>query len=170
MWVLVAIVILGGLGLLVMQSNSQEKAMMEQNTVEEKEKASGEAMMEGGEAMMEGGEAMMEQDGNAMMAKGSYEQYDASKLTMAEAGKVVLFFKASWCPTCRALDADIKANVGTIPGGVTILEVDYDTSTELKRKYGVTMQHTLVQVDSQGNLLNKWSGGNTLASVTEKIK
>jgi thiol-disulfide isomerase/thioredoxin len=180
-WVVVAVVIVGGLGVLIMQSNSQEKAMMEQKMMEEKmmmeekERMEGEAMMKGGEAMegeamMEQEGAMMEADGDAMMSKGSYELYDASKLAMAKDGKVVLFFKASWCPTCRAIDADIKANLGAIPGGVTILEVDYDKSSDLKQKYGVTMQHTLVQVDASGNLIAKWSGGNTLAAVTEKIK
>ena len=119
--------------------------------------------------MMEGGDAMMEA-GDAMMSKGSYEVYEPSKLAMAETGKVVLFFKASWCPSCRALDADIKANMGAIPGGVTILEVDYDKSADLKQKYGVTMQHTLVQVDAQGNLITKWSGGATLADLVTKLK
>ncbi len=179
-WIIGAIVVIGGAALLLTQSNQKEAAMMEQKAMEEKmmmeEKAMMEkkameekAAMEGG-AMMEKDGAMMEKDGDAMMSKGSYELYDASKLAMAETGKVVLFFKASWCPSCRALDADIKANLGAIPGGVTILEVDYDKSGDLKQKYGVTMQHTLVQVDAKGNLLNKWSGGNTLTSVVEKIK
>ena len=179
-WIVVAVVIVGGLGVLMLSGNQKEAAMMEQKAMEEKmmmeEKAMMEkkameekAAMEGG-AMMEKDGAMMEKDGDAMMAKGSYELYDASKIAMAETGKVVLFFKASWCPTCRALDADIKANLSAIPGGVTILEVDYDKSGDLKQKYGVTMQHTLVQVDAKGNLIAKWSGGNTLAAVTEKIK
>jgi hypothetical protein len=50
------------------------------------------------------------------------------------------------------------------------LKVDYESSTELKKKYGVTYQHTLVQVDAQGNMITKWSGGNTLESLLEKIK
>ena len=181
-----AIVVIGGAALLIGQSSQkeaammeqkameekmmmEEKAMMEKKAMEEKEAMEGGAMMEKEGAMMEKDGAMMEKDG-AMMSKGSYEVYDPSKLALAEKGKVVLFFKASWCPSCRALDADIKANMGAIPGGVTILEVDYDKSGDLKQKYGVTMQHTLVQVDAKGNLLNKWSGGNTLTSVIEKIK
>lgn len=175
-----AIVVIGGAGLLMVQSSQKEAAMMEQKAMEEKmmmeEKAMMEkkameekAAMEGG-VMMEKEGAMMEKDGDAMMSKGSYELYDASKLAMAKDGKVVLFFKASWCPSCRALDSDIKASLSGIPAGVTILEVDYDKSGELKQKYGVTMQHTLVQVDAQGTLLNKWSGGGTLESVVEKLK
>lgn len=179
-WIVVAVVVIGGLGILMVQSNQKESAMMEQKAMEEKtmieEKAMMEkkameekAAMEGGAMMEKKDGAMMEKDG-AMMSKGSYEMYDATKLAMAKDGKVVLFFKASWCPTCRALDADIKANRSAIPGGVTILEVDYDKSGDLKQKYGVTMQHTLVQVDASGNQIMKWSGGNTLTSVTEKLK
>ncbi len=179
-WIVVAVVVIGGLGILMLQSNQkesdvaeqkamEEKMMMEEKAMMEKKAMEEKAAMEGGAMMEKKDGAMMEKDG-AMMTKGSYEMYDASKLAMAKDGKVVLFFKASWCPTCRALDGDIKASLGDIPAGVTILEVDYDKSGDLKQKYGVTTQHTLVQVDAQGNLLTKWSGGNTLESVVEKIK
>ncbi len=170
---MVVVVVIGGLGILMVQSNQEESAMMEQKAMEEKTMMEEKAMMEKKameeKAAMEGG-AMMKKDGETMMSKGSYELYDASKLAMAETGKVVLFFKASWCPTCKAVDSDIKANLGSIPKGVTILEVDYDKSVELKQKYGVTTQHTFVQVDAKGNLITKWSGGNTLGSIVEKIK
>ena len=49
---------------------------------------------------------------------GSYEAYAPEKLALANSGDVVLFFRASWCPTCRALDADIKAHLNDIPAGV----------------------------------------------------
>ena len=107
-------------------------------------------------------------DEGAMMKKGSYETYSADKLAMANEGDVVLFFRASWCPTCRALDADIKT--GAIPAGVTILDVNYDTETALKQKYGVTSQHTLVQVDAQGTLIRKWQGSPTLVTVVANIQ
>ena len=179
---MVVVVVIGGLGILMVQSNQKESAMMEQKAMEEKTMMEEKAMMEKkameekaameskDSAMMEKDGAMMKKDGETMMSKGSYELYDASKLAMAETGKVVLFFKASWCPTCKAVDSDIKANLGSIPKGVTILEVDYDKSVELKQKYGVTTQHTFVQVDAKGNLITKWSGGNTLGSIVEKIK
>jgi thiol-disulfide isomerase/thioredoxin len=170
-----------GLGVYGYTSNQSEKAMMSQKMEEEKmmmeQKAMEEkAMMENKDGAMEG-EKMMEKDGvmmenkdGAMMEKGVYAPYEASKLAMAETGKVVLFFKASWCPSCRALDTDIKASLGDIPAGVTILEVDYDKYADLKQKYGVTMQHTLVQVDKDGNQIAKWSGGSTLEDVVKNIK
>jgi thiol-disulfide isomerase/thioredoxin len=105
-----------------------------------------------------------------MAAKGTYEVYSADKLALAQDGKVVLFFKASWCPTCKAVDADIFAHVSAIPSGTHILIVDYDTSAELKKKYGVTYQHTFVQVDAKGAMLKKWSGSPTLASLVAEIK
>ncbi len=101
---------------------------------------------------------------------GTYESYAPEKILKAEMGKVVLFFHASWCPTCRALNSDIEASMTEIPGDVTILKTDYDTETELKKKYGVTTQHTLVQVDKDGNMLTKWSGGSTLESIISKLK
>ncbi len=113
---------------------------------------------------------MMKDESSAMMEKGSYELYDAAKLAMAETGDVVLFFKASWCPSCRAVDADIKANMAAIPKGLTILEVDYDKQTELKAKYGVTYQHTFVQVDSKGNQISKWSGSATFSDIVAKVQ
>lgn len=121
-------------------------------------------------AMMEKDGAMMEND-TAMMAKaGSYETYEASKLAMAKEGDVVLFFRASWCPTCRALDADIKKNLSAIPVGVTILDVDYDRYADLKKQYGVTTQHTLVQVDADGKEIAKWVGSATLAELAKNVK
>ncbi len=116
-------------------------------------------------------ETMMSDDVDSMMMqKGSYEEYSAEKLARANEGDVILFFRAGWCPTCRALDEDIRKNLSKIPAGVTILDVDYDSETALKQKYGVTYQHTLVQVDASGNLITKWSGGLTLADFLTKVQ
>jgi len=106
----------------------------------------------------------------AVVAAGSYEVYAPEKLAKAKDGKVLLFFRASWCPSCKALDADIRAHLKDIPKGVTILEVDYDKYTDLKQKYGVIMQHTLVQVDADGKQIVKWSASPTLASVVSNIQ
>lgn len=104
------------------------------------------------------------------MAKaGSYEAYAPEKLAMAATGDVVLFFHASWCPSCRSLSADIEKNMASIPGGLTILKVDYDNSTEMKKKYGVTSQHTLVQVAADGTLIKKWSGSSGLSAVVSQV-
>ncbi len=107
----------------------------------------------------------------AMMAKGAYLEYDPSgtQLALAKTGKVVLFFHAAWCPSCKGADADITANLDAIPANVTLLKVDYDKYTDLKNKYGVTYQHTFVVVDENGTELNKWNGGATLADILAKL-
>ncbi len=151
------------------QKAGEEKMMMEKKAMEEKTMMEQKKMDEE-KAMQNKDGAMMEKKDGAMMSKGSYEAYSPEKLSWADQGKVVLFFKASWCPTCKALDGDIKSHLASIPEGIYILEVDYDNSAELKKKYGVTTQHTLVQVDAKGNLINKWSGGNTLETVVKNIK
>lgn len=101
---------------------------------------------------------------------GAYEPYAPEKLARAETGKVLIFFYASWCPSCRTLDRDIRGNIDNIPSDVTILIADYDNSAELKQKYGITTQHSFVQVDAQGNELNKWFGHPNLESLLEELK
>lgn len=132
------------------------------------------AMMKKEGAMMEEG-AMMKGDamtkGDTMMKVGSYEAYAPEKIAKAAStGNVVLFFRASWCPTCRALDADLKANLKNIPGNLTILDVDYDKSNDLKKKYGVTYQHTFIQVDKDGTMIKKWLGSQTLSAFLKEVK
>jgi thiol-disulfide isomerase/thioredoxin len=101
---------------------------------------------------------------------GEYLDYDASLLSRADDGDVVLFFHAGWCPTCKALERDIKNNMSDIPEDLTILKLNYDKESELKKKYAVVIQHTLIQVDSSGNEITKWTGGNDLDSVISRLK
>ncbi len=161
----VLIVLVGGI-FLFSNNNSEDTSMVKEDEVmvDKKDSMAEEAPTIKTDAMMKGEEGAM------MEKKGSYEVYSAEKLSLAQSGDVVLFFRASWCPTCRGLDSDIRSHVGDIPDGVTILDVDYDTSTDLKKKYGVTYQHTLVQVDASGNQIIKWTGSPTLALLLENIK
>ncbi len=162
--IIIALVVLAVIGMgggayaLVSQNNKtrESEAMMK--------KAESEAMMKddkmaktGEDAMKKDGDAMKQDD--AMMAKGIYTDYDQAKLANAEKGKVVLFFHATWCPECQRLEKTFNASA--TPDGLTLLKVDYDTATELKKKYGITMQHTFVQVDKDGKLIKKWSGSGT---------
>lgn len=101
---------------------------------------------------------------------GTYTDYDPALLANATEGSVVLFFHASWCPSCRALDKSINENFSELPADVTILQLDFDTETELKKKYGVVRQHTLVQVDANGDEIKKITGlTNTLDQVLSKL-
>lgn len=114
-------------------------------------------------------DSMMEDGGVVEASVGTYEEYSPEKLASAD-GKVVLFFHASWCPTCRSLNSNIEKNIKDIPEGVTILKTDYDKEIALRQKYGVTYQHTLVQVDAEGNKIASWGGSPNLSSVVSKIQ
>jgi thiol-disulfide isomerase/thioredoxin len=98
----------------------------------------------------------------------SYEDYLGNESMYADK-QVVLFFSAKWCPTCQALNKDINTNLSDIPSDVVIVSVDYDSNLDLRRQYGVTVQHTLVLIDKEGNQIKKWTGGNTLDSVVSQI-
>lgn len=99
----------------------------------------------------------------------SLADYQSQK-TSYDSGKVVLFFNASWCPTCKVLDESLARQIESFPKDLTVVNVDYDKETELKSKYGVRIQHTLVQIDSSGNQIAKWSGGGDLQSITDQLK
>jgi thiol-disulfide isomerase/thioredoxin len=101
---------------------------------------------------------------------GTFETYGADKLALAADGTVVLFFHAAWCPSCRSLENDLNASLNDIPANIHILKLDYDMETELKKKYGVVRQHTLIVVDASGNELKKLTGlTNTLEQVVNQI-
>lgn len=175
--VLVVLGVIGG----VVYFNSQPEAEKMMDMGEEM-MHDGEAMMEEGEKMMEEGEKMMEEgekmiegetmtEDTAMMEKvaGAYEDYSPEKVAQAS-GDVLLFFHATWCPTCRALDGDISRNLDSIPSDLTILKADFDGETALKQQYGVTLQHTMVQIDNSGNLIKKWTGSPNLDSVLGQVQ
>lgn len=61
-----------------------------------------------------------------------------------------LFFHAPWCPTCRSMEKNITAELTTFPQGTTILKADFDSEKTLKAKYGITVQSTIVIIDSTG--------------------
>ncbi len=99
---------------------------------------------------------------------GAYNDY-SEKAVNETSGTKVLFFHAPWCPQCRELEASIRAS--TIPDGVTIFKVDYDTNQALRSKYGVTLQTTLVKIDEEGELVKKFVAYDepTFASVEENL-
>jgi thiol-disulfide isomerase/thioredoxin len=106
-----------------------------------------------------------------MPSAGEYKDYGPDAVAQAQkaGSKVVLFFHADWCPFCVEADKQFKAKLDQIPPGVTIFKTPYDTETALKQKYGVTYQHTFVQIDAKGNMATKWNGGD-IANLKKYIK
>jgi thioredoxin 1 len=84
----------------------------------------------------------------------------------AATGKVVLFFHATWCPICREVEESLTT--APVNAGLTVVKVDFDDASELRERYGVTIQHTFVQVDPEGRQLAKWSTGTTADEILGK--
>lgn len=92
--------------------------------------------------------------------------YDKAPETYHAAGDVVLFFNATWCPTCQETVKSLDAK-GT-PPGLTVVSVDYDSNQDLRQKYGVTVQHTFVVVDEDGQQQKKFTGSLTGAEIAKQ--
>ena len=52
---------------------------------------------------------------------------------------------------------------------MTVVSVDYDTATDLKKQYGVTTQHTFVQIQPDGSEVQKWTGTETVEAIQAKV-
>lgn len=115
------------------------------------------------EMMEDGTEEMAdhEDDMSEAMTAGAYLTIDEYQSQMAERADttVVYFFHAAWCPSCRATEESLTTT--GVPAGLTVVKVDFDTANDLKRQYGITQQHTFVQVDADGTELAKWTGSIT---------
>jgi thiol-disulfide isomerase/thioredoxin len=97
--------------------------------------------------------------GNVITTTATYEEFSPEKIRRADTAPVVLFFHASWCPSCLSAERIFQKKLPSLPPGVSILKIDFDSATELKQRYNITYQHTFIQVDSMGNELARWSGG-----------
>lgn len=86
-----------------------------------------------------------------------YIDYDEMKFLAASDKKRVIFFHAPWCPSCRDQDSNIESDKDRIPSDVVILKADFDSSIGLRQKYGVTTQHSFVQVDAHGDEIQQWN-------------
>ena len=93
-------------------------------------------------------------------------EYDKAPQMYHEAGDVVLFFNATWCPTCQETVKNLDAD-GT-PAGLTVVSVDYDSNQDLRQKYGVTVQHTFVVVSEDGQKQKVFTGPLTGEKIAEQ--
>ncbi len=167
--VVVLILVGGGIFFGNQQSSSTQEAKMAQEKAAMAEK---EAMKAKADEVME-----KKEDNKIMTDKSSSRYVEYSKTTLDQAGsnRRVLFFYANWCPICRPADADFTANANTIPADVTVIRVNYnDTDTDqeekdLAKKYGITYQHTYVQIDATGKEATKWNGGQ-ISELLSNIK
>ena len=169
-FVLASLILLSGCSL----TNEKEDTMKLEGMMPKEDNKTIDAMMkktEGDDAMMKkeepAGDAMMKDD-SAMMKNevSGYTTYNASSVSdaLAAGKKVVLFFHASWCPSCKAADANLLKE--TAPTDTVVFKTDYDSNTDLRKKYGVTSQHTFVSLNADGTLKKKMSGANSFSELS----
>jgi thiol-disulfide isomerase/thioredoxin len=170
----IALVAIVGIGAYTLsQGSSQSDSMMQKDEAlmpkEETAMQPTDAMMKKDDTAMVGKPSAPSEDGQMMekkMAGSGYVQYSKSALDSAATNRRVLFFYATWCPTCQAADASLTQDLSKIPQDVTVIRVNYnDPETDQEEKalastYGITYQHTFVQIDSTGKEITKWNGGD----------
>lgn len=109
-----------------------------------------------------------------MIDVANYADYSPNTLAASQQrGLTVLFFAATtWCQSCSELEKEIVERVVEIPSHITILKVDYDNDSDMKAKYQVISQHTLVVLDKDGKEVRRWVGGdfNNLVQELGNIK
>ena len=154
----------------VQENASSTEEESDEESVDEDEPESEEETEES-EDETETTEEEVQVEGDQAVAEplGTYEAYATEKLANAATGDVVLYFHADWCPSCRSTESDLSQKKDDIPSGLTILKVNYDEETALKQKYGVTYQHTFVQVDEEGKKLKQWGGSITLEDIQSEV-
>ncbi len=113
------------------------------------------------------GSADSEEIDIATVSEGKYLPYNLEDWEKYSDKNRVLFFHASWCITCRSAERDILKNFSKLGPDTYIFKIDYDTSTELKAKYGVVRQHTFIIFDQNNNVLKQWNGGKTSKIIRE---
>ncbi len=114
-------------------------------------------------------DTMMKDDSMMKKEVGMYSQYSATAVSasLASGKSVYLFFHATWCPGCRALDTAISGDLASIPVGSVIYKVDYDTNEALRQQYGVTNQHTVVKLNSDGTSMKKVTGPMSVMGIVK---
>ena len=96
---------------------------------------------------------------------GKYIEFSDSVLADSSDTKRVLFFHAPWCSTCNFFEGQIEEQ--GVPSGVTIIKVDYDSETEIKKQYGVTVQSTFVSLDQNGGVEQTWPFASGLKGIQD---
>ena len=97
--------------------------------------------------------------------------YSAAALAAAQAADqpVALHFHADWCPTCRAQDKVLQS-LKKEPGlDLTLLVANYDTEKDLKRRFKVNAQSTLIVLHGQKERA-RLVGDTTTAGIRDALK
>lgn len=116
-------------------------------------------------------EGMMQEDGatDDRNAQGGVYGTGITEAQLQDGSAKVLFFHAPWCPYCVAHDRALQQWYGAGDVPRSTYKIDYDSSLELRSRYGVLAQHTFVLVDGNGTKLRVLTGYPSDAEVKALI-
>lgn len=143
-----------------MISDDKVEMMDKEVMMDDKKDMTEEKVMEDKEIMTDNEEVMMKKEGK-------FVAYSAEEVA-STSGNKVLFFHASWCPSCTGAATNLSAK--TAPEGLNVFKVDYDSSTDLKTKYGIVSQHTFVQIDDNGTMVKRWFGSRNYSDILAELQ
>jgi len=77
--------------------------------------------------------------------------YTAEALAQAQTANkpVAIHFHADWCPTCRAQEKVLNSLKTESGLDMTVLVANYDTEKDLKKRFNVRAQSTMVMLHGQ---------------------
>jgi len=163
--IIVVIIIMAGGGIFLL-SSSDRSATPDQNGSKNSASISTQSDAPTGES------AQSLTDDRDEKAGSRYVEYSKTAFDQAANTRRVMYFYATWCPSCKAANADFLSNSEMIPEDVIVIRTNYNDSDtdqnekDLARKYGITYQHTFVQIDGQGNEVTTWNGGEVEELLT----
>lgn len=82
-----------------------------------------------------------------------------------------LYFKANWCLNCKLLEDELKEK--GFPDGIDIYEVDFDQAKDLREKYSVNNQHTLILLNDKEEEIWRdmsWDYTKVIETIKQTIK
>lgn len=66
-----------------------------------------------------------------------------------------IFFSSDSCATCQNMEKNIKADLSNFPKNTFIVKADFDTETELKKKYEVESPSIIVIINNKGEVVSR---------------
>ncbi len=82
---------------------------------------------------------------------------------------VALHFHADWCPTCRAQDKALQSLKSEKGLDLTVLTANYDTETNLKRRFKINTQATFVVLKGQTEVA-RLVGDSSVEKIRSALK
>ena len=76
----------------------------------------------------------------------------------------LIYISATWCGPCRTF-SPIMSKVAE--SGVPVQKMDADKDQEIVMKYGVRNIPTVLKVDAEGNMIDKFIGVKTAQQVID---